>query len=133
MSFQVPEPSRVTSHPTHGSTPADGNNGAFDLESVEPGWRLFLLASDGAGWEHVSIHAYRATGRRGHQARTPTWREMAFVKDLCWSGDDVVVQFHPRKVEYVNAHPHVLHLWRPTTHAILTPDPGLVGPLQETT
>src|SRR5262245_32080714 len=92
-----------------------GNNGAFDIESPEPGWRLAIIASDGSedcgvegalGWEHVSLRAYR-----GAQNRTPTWKEMAFIKGLFWDDEDVVMQLHPRKSEYVNVHPYVLHLW----------------------
>ena len=115
--FHVPELARDTTHPTLGSDASYGNNGAFHIESPEPGWRLALICSDGSdpdcpegdGWEHVSIHAYQSGGKR---QRTPTWREMSYVKDLCWDAEDVVVQFHPRKSQYVNCHPHVLHLWR---------------------
>jgi len=128
--FHVPERHRIHDHPTMGSSAADGNNGAFDLDSVEPGWRLLIIASDGThlaiarGWEHVSVQAYR-----GRQSRIPTWREMAFVKDQFWDGDAVVMQLHPRRSEYVNVHPNVLHLWRHTTIPIPTPPPILVGPL----
>jgi hypothetical protein len=127
--FHVPELARNTTHHILGTTSADGNNGAFEIESPEPGWRLMLIASDGSDptvtekWEHVSVHARRPTG----QMRTPTWKEMAYVKDLCWDGEDVVVQFHPKKSEYVNNHPHVLHLWRPCDREILTPPAILVG------
>jgi hypothetical protein len=118
MSFHVPEASRITraAHPFMGSDSTYGHNGAFDLESPEPGWQLLLVCSDGtdadavgelADWEHVSVHA-----QRGPKVRTPTWREMAFVKKLCWEAEDRVVQFHPRRSEYVNNHPHVQHLWR---------------------
>lgn len=55
---------------------------------------------------------------------------MAFVKDTFWSDEDVVVQFHPRASEYVNQHPHVLHLWRYTLADIPTPPPHLVGNLK---
>jgi hypothetical protein len=135
--FHVPERARVTDHPLLGTTAADGNNGAFDLESCEPGWRLALICSDGTdpdvpqgdGWEHVSIHAYRDAGRTRTQLRTPTWREMTFIKDLCWDGEDVVIQYHPRKSEYVNNHPNTLHLWRPRHVEIPTPPPMLVGVL----
>lgn len=129
--FHVPEMARITAHAMLGSTSADGNNGAFELESPEPGWRLFLICSDGSEcpevvawqWEHVSVSARRAAG-----SRTPTWKEMAYVKRLCWDAEDVVVQFHPRESEYVNCHPHVLHLWRPKNNAIPTPPMELVGP-----
>lgn len=66
--FHVPESARDTTHPQLGSTTADGNNGAFHLESPEPGWSLALICSDGTtdpdlpAWEHVSVHAYRAGG-----------------------------------------------------------------------
>jgi hypothetical protein len=49
VSFQVPESARVTDHPVLGTTPADGNNGAFDIASPDHGWRLALIASDGTG------------------------------------------------------------------------------------
>ncbi len=132
MSFHVPELSRITihDHPFLGTDASYGNNGAFDIESPEPGWRLYLICSDGSDtsevdvpWEHVSVHAHNKQGRQ----RTPSWREMAYVKDLCWDGEDVVVQFHPRKSQYVNNHPHVLHLWRPTKAEIPTPPTIAVG------
>lgn len=126
MSFHVPELARITEHPLLGSTSAYGNNGAFDLDSSEPGWRLSLICSDGLGWEHVSVHAYRYDGR---QQRTPSWSEMCFVKRLCWDAEDEVIQFHPRQSEYVNFHPFTLHLWRPTEAVIPTPPAELVGPV----
>jgi len=137
MSFHVPEAARNTTHPQLGSTSADGNNGAFYLESPEPGWRLALICSDGTGappfavWEHVSVHAFRSGTREfsGAKTRTPTWKEMAYVKDLCWDAEDVVMQLHPRKSEYVNNHPHVLHLWRPVDVEIPTPPSIFVGVL----
>lgn len=137
--FHVPELGRVLNHPFLGSTSADGNNGAFDIESSEPGWRLSLICSDssgaeflcsdgdgttGARWEHVSVHAYRY---QGAQTRTPTWGEMCYVKRLCWDDDDVVMQLHPRKSEYVNNHPNVLHLWRPLEAKIPEPPSIYVG------
>src|SRR5262245_55720805 len=113
MGFHVPELARNTTHPLLATTSADGNNGAFDVESPEPGWRLALICSDGSEladfmcnqtdadeavrWEHVSIHAHR-----GKSQRTPTWKEMAYVKRLCWDGEDVVMQLHPRESEYRN-------------------------------
>jgi len=148
MSFHVPERARDTTHPQLASTAADGNNGCFYVDSPEPGWMLALICSDGTEspdepayqWEHVSVHAYRDQkieivgllgrgSKPGHKMRTPTWKEMAFVKDLCWDAEDVVMQLHPRKSEYVNQHPHVLHLWRPVHAAISTPPSELVGVL----
>jgi hypothetical protein len=116
MAFHVPELRRITEGPVK-SDRSFGNNGAFLLDSCEPGWQLVLIAAQDQGWEHVSVHATTRTGRN----RTPTWREMSFIKDLCWDDDDVVVQYHPRKAEYVNLHPHVLHLWRPIDLVMPTP------------
>lgn len=129
--FHVPELSRITSHPLLGTTAADGNNGAFDIESPEPGWRLSLICSDGSDpvvekWEHVSVHAYRYDGR---SQRCPTWKEMCYVKRLCWDAEDVVMQLHPRESEYVNCHPYTLHLWRPINATIPTPPAIFVGPM----
>jgi hypothetical protein len=125
--FHVPELSRggpLTDPSWHG-TARDGNNGAFDLPSPEPGWRLACVASDGEGWEHVSVHAYNTIRTK---QRVPKWIEMCYVKRLFWDGDDVVMQLHPREVDYVNVHPHVLHLWRPTELSIPLPPPIFVGP-----
>ena len=131
MAFRVPEARRVRSGPM-GTDANVGAYGAFLIDSPEPGWVLALICDDGTdadvpeslGWEHVSVQAIR-----GKQSRIPSWKEMAFVKDLCWGDEDVVVQYHPRKSEYVNAHPHVLHLWRWRAGAFPTPPPSLVGPI----
>lgn len=123
MSFHVPEYARIRSHPQLGTTEADGNNGAFSMGSPEPGWDLWLIASDGEGWEHVSVHAWN-----GKRERTPSWREMCFVKSLFWDPEDEAVQFHPAASEYVNCHPHTLHIWRPIGRAIEMPPADLVGP-----
>jgi len=100
----------------YASTEEDGNNGAFRLPSPEPGWDLLLIVSDQplpggdpVAWEHVSVHPADKRGRM----RAPTWKEMCHVKDLCWDPEDVVMQLHPRASQYVNVHPHTLHLWRP--------------------
>ena len=119
--FHVPEGSRLVAHPLLGTTREDGNNGAFVVPSPAPGWELVLICSDGEGWEHVSVHACRE--QHPGRARTPSWLEMCFVKDVCWDPEDEVVQFHPRRSEYVNVHPHTLHMWRPNDGATLIPRP----------
>lgn len=93
-----------------------GNNGAFQIsfESFE----LTVIASDGEGWEHVSVSL---------KDRTPSWKEMCFIKDLFWEEDECVLQFHPPKKEYINHHDYCLHLWKPIGRKIETPDSILVG------
>jgi hypothetical protein len=73
-----------------------------------------------AFWEHVSVSLAH---------RTPTWEEMAFVKDTFWEDEDTVVQFHPPKSVYVNCHPYVLHLWRNIAVPFPLPPTHFVGPL----
>ncbi len=133
MSFRVPESARIRTHPILGTDESAGNNGAFALFSPDPGWRLFIIASaaddpdvpESAGWEHVSVHVERiSTGGQ----RTPSWKEMCIVKDTFWEPEDVVMQLHPRASQYVNHHPHTLHLWRSTRQPIPEPPTILVGP-----
>jgi hypothetical protein len=95
----------------------DGMNGIFRISLEGHGHKVIAccMVSDGSGlegteiepWEHVSVHIEEY----GKQ-RIPTWNEMCQIKDLFWKDDEVVVQFHPDKKDYVNCHPHVLHLWR---------------------
>lgn len=98
-----------------------GNNGAFVIQR-NAGTCFLIIASDGAGWEHVSVHCVS----KGIE-RTPTWAEMCFVKDIFWDREDCVIQYHPAESEYVNLHKHTLHLWRPTDQEIPIPPKILVG------
>jgi hypothetical protein len=86
------------------------------------GRALRMMASDGndplaQGWEHVSV----STERRP----PPNWQEMCFVKDLFWSEEECVVQFHPAKSRHINNYSTCLHLWRRID--IPTPPDILVG------
>lgn len=38
---------------------------------------------------------------------------MCKLKDMFWTEDEAVVQFHPPKSEYVNNVKNCLHLWKP--------------------
>lgn len=107
--FHVPDHWRIAGNKTY------GNNGIFALPYKSA--TLKVIASDGEGWEHVSVSL---------SSRIPNWYEMCYVKDVFWDEEDVVMQLHPRKSEYVNNHPNVLHLWRPTDREIPTPPRILV-------
>lgn len=109
---------RVTSG-KYASTQAEGNNGLFKVYG--PKGRLVVIASDGMGWEHVSVSPVP-------QTRVPTWDEMCFVKNLFWDKEECVVQYHPPESEYVNFHPFVLHLWKPTGINIPTPPGFMIAP-----
>lgn len=93
---------RITKGPM-ASDKSYGNNGAFFI----PGpckELLKVIVSDQGGWDHCSVSL---------ETRTPTWKEMCFIKELFWNLDETVIQYHPPEVDYVNVHPFVLHLWRP--------------------
>ncbi len=73
------------------------------------GRKYFVISSvdeaDGIRWEHVSVSPVGAK-------KCPDWETMSFVKAIFWDDEDTVIQMHPKRSEYVNVHPHCLHLWR---------------------
>ncbi len=121
VSFHVPEKFRVRSGRL-ATTVQDGNNGAFAIPaSPSRGLRMALwtIASDGEGWDHVSVST---------PVRCPTWEEMCVIKGVFWDDEDCVMQLHPPRSDYVNMHPFCLHLWRPTGAAqIPMPPSWMVG------
>lgn len=110
------EPRRIP-HPTHGG-PRGADFGAFMVPHPPTGVTLRIIASNGLGWEHVSVSLPN---------RTPNWREMEFVCRLFWGEEEAVMQLHPPRSMWVNNHPHCLHLWRPTDVALPLPLPVMVG------
>lgn len=79
---------------------------------------LFFIFSNGAGWEHLSVST---------PDRIPTWEEMCYMKTIFWSDNEVCMQLHPKKEEYVNNHENCLHIWKPINQKIPTPPSCLVG------
>lgn len=116
MAFHVPNKYRIRKNHKFATDERFGNNGCFliPFESFE----FFTVASDGGGWEHVSVSL---------KNRCPNWREMCVIKNIFWDEEDCVVQYHPPKEEYVDNHPFCLHLWRPTDKEFPVPDSLLVG------
>ncbi|MDD5503320.1 MAG: hypothetical protein PHH26_07670 [Candidatus Thermoplasmatota archaeon] len=82
------------------------------------GISLQFMASNGDGWEHVSVST---------KVRCPMWHEMAAIKEIFWQDSEAVMQLHPAKSEYVNNHPYCLHLWRPVNAEIPMPPSIMVG------
>jgi len=117
--FNAPEKYRLKGG-EYATTKEDGNNGVFIITSIKLTRRLRAIISDGWEWEHVSVSLHN---------RCPTWEEMNFVKNLFWDEDDLVVQIHPPKSEYINCHPYCLHLWRKsgTNDYCETPPKIMVG------
>ena len=98
-------------------TGADGGMGELYRAGKRYG---SVIWSNGGGWEHVSVSPYK-------RSYTPSWDEMCSLKDMFFHDDEVVVQYHPAKTEYVNNMPNCLHLWRPIDQTMPTPPSIMVG------
>jgi len=115
--FKVPEKYRVTTG-NYKSSSGDGNKGLF----IVPGQtKKFLhnqaffqiIASNGAGWEHISVVPIYKSGKQ--IGRTPTWEEMDYAKNLFWNNEDkpdIVIQLHVPGVFKIDFQPNCLHLWK---------------------
>jgi len=123
--FKVPEKYRLKNHPLVPSTEQDGNNGGFLIPHYRiDGYQFYCQASDGYGWEHLSI----TVRKKGKPAdRTPTWAEMCWLKDLFWGNEDCVMQLHPSESQHISTHNFCLHLWRPIGQPIPQPPSIMVG------
>ena len=95
----------------------DEHNGAFEIPIDNK--KFVIIASNGMGWEHVSVHIKNVE-------RCPKWNEMCKIKEMFFEDDEVVMQLHPRKADYVNIHDYTLHLWRPIITEIPTPPKFMV-------
>lgn len=94
----------------------DGFGGTFyDKKSR---CNLNFIMSWGAGFEHCSVSM---------PTRCPSWEQMCAIKDAFWNDDEVCMQLHPAKKDYVNNHPYCLHIWKPINEKIPLPPTILVG------
>ncbi len=105
------------------STAEDGNNGLF-VARGPGGLDLICIVSDGYGWDHISVEVEIPSPLT--KQRLPRWEEMCFIKDLFWGEDECVIQYHPKKKDYINCHNYVLHLWKPQHGSIPMPPRKLV-------
>lgn len=104
------------------SVGADGGMGEMQYGKL----KASVIWSFGCGWEHVSIAPYK-------RSYTPSWDEMCRLKDMFFYDDEVVVQYHPAKKDYVNNVSNCLHLWRSTDASMPTPPTIMVGIRKEQT
>ncbi|MBR2909671.1 MAG: hypothetical protein IKC11_04925 [Clostridia bacterium] len=72
-----------------------------------------VVASTGAGWDHVSV---------SHRFFIPSHEVMSAVKEKFFNSDEVVIEIHPKRAEYINNHSRCLHLWRPTAQTMPVPN-----------
>jgi len=125
--FHVPNEYRVLNGALS-STNDDGNNGCFSIPFQSP-YTVEVIASDGEGWEHVSVHMvnqYLKTKGKPPFV-IPPWEVMNIIKDIFWDKEDCVMQLHPPKNAYVNNHKYTLHLWKPIGVPIPRPQSWMVG------
>jgi hypothetical protein len=100
-------------HPLFKTEIGDEHNGSFEIGDLR------VIASSGGGWEHVSVSLT--------SKRIPRWVEMCKVKDLFFEDEETVVQYHPKKAEYVNNVSYVLHLWKKKGSEFELPPSLMVG------
>lgn len=65
--------------------------------------------------------------------RCPTWPEMVALKNIFWKSNEICIQVHPNRENYVNRLPYALHLWKPkdpNSNQVLH---NIVAPLVERT
>jgi hypothetical protein len=105
VAFHVPEEYRDAG-------PVGSTSGSFIIPGRTSRDKLFVTAHDGLEWEHVSV---------SKKYECPTWNEMCVVKDLFWSADDCVMQYHAPKRLYLSKDHYYLHLWRPIHAEIVMP------------
>lgn len=94
----------------------DGFGGSY--YDVKTNKTLNFIFSWGCGFEHLSVST---------PSKCPTWEQMCTMKEIFWQDDEVCMQLHPKKSEYVNNHNYCLHIWRPIDKEIPTPPSIMVG------
>jgi len=52
---------------------------------------------------------------------------MCFMKNIFWREDEVCMQLHPKKEDYVDQMKYCLHIWRPIDKEIPIPPSIMVG------
>ena len=90
--------------------------GVFTIK-LKTGLIAQLICENLEDWEHVSVSS---------KERCLTWEEMCEVNDLCFDEEEVTMQLHPKKSEYVNIDPYTLHIWKSKKTPIPTPPKSLV-------
>lgn len=114
--LRVLEQYRLPGHFPHGG-PGDSHGGVFVLTSKSTGRELRIIASNGDGWDHVSVSL---------ENRCPNWQEMEQVKRTFFKDDEIAMQLHLPPSQHISIHPFVLHIWRPHHMEVPTPPVDMV-------
>ncbi|HMR51232.1 MAG TPA: hypothetical protein PKA33_01490 [Amaricoccus sp.] len=99
------------------ATARSWDGGAYEIRSPRSGAKMMVVASNGAGWDHVSVSL---------RNRCPTWDEMERVKRMFFLPTETAMQLHVPPVAHISAHPYCLHLWRPQDASIPMPPDWMV-------
>lgn len=75
----------------------------YRTELTLAGMKGSVIWGEEMGWDHVSFAPYNG--------KTPTWNAMCELKDIFFNPEEVAIQIHPKKSEYVNIKDNCLHLW----------------------
>jgi hypothetical protein len=94
------------------------DGGAFAMKSPTDRKPLKVIASNGDGWDHVSV---------SRDDRCPDWAEMEHVKRLFFQDWETAMQLHVAVADHISLHPNCLHMWRPQTELIPLPRPYMVA------
>lgn len=95
----------------------NSNTAGFFEIPLKTGRVAYVTADKREGWEHVAVATI---------CSCPTWEEMCQIKDYFWEDEEIVIQYHPKKSEYVNKCKTCLHLWKPILSVIPTPPKHLL-------
>lgn len=82
----------------------DETCGVFNLPSPIDQVSMHIVASQGEGWDHVSV---------SRSNRCPNWIEMEHVKRLFFAPNEVAMQLHVAAADHLSVHAYCLHIWRP--------------------
>lgn len=77
--------------------------GGSYYDSISGKWLNFMFSIQ-MGWEHLSVSM---------PSKTPSWDQMCVMKEIFFEDEEECFEYHPKKSDYVNIHPHCLHIWRP--------------------
>jgi hypothetical protein len=80
---------------------------------------LFIVASTGEGWDHVSVSLPN---------RCPTWEEMSAVKRAFFRRNEWACELHPPESDNLSLYPYCLHIWRCQFADMPLPDSIMVAP-----
>ena len=115
--FRVTDPDRLAHW---GGWAGDETCGFFVVPSCIDRAPLRVIASNGDGWDHVSV---------SRKTRCPNWEEMEQVAALFFTEHETAMQLHVPRSQHLNLHPYCLHWWRPHAHIIPTPPSSMVAVL----